>query len=116
MKKLSSCIARFLLGFLCFSACLYTGCSDSDYEIYTSIYGVILDDKTGEPLENASVVLSPSGVTKQTGVDGTYCFEHLDAQQYTLTAQKTGYQTNRKSVMAVSGERMEVNIQLHQIQ
>ena len=69
-----------------------------------------------EPLENVSVVLSPSGVTKQTGADGAYCFENLDVQQYTLTAQKKGYQTNRKSVMAVSGERMEVNIQLHQIQ
>lgn len=116
MKKLLFCIPGFLLlGISCLSVCFCTGCSDDD-EIAASLYGVISDYRTGEPLENASVVLSPSGVTKQTGVDGTYCFEHLDAQQYVLTAQKTGYQTSRKSVMAVRGERIEVNIQLHQIQ
>lgn len=106
---------RLLSGVMCLAASLCCGCSDDDYEIYTAIYGVISDRDTGEPLENVSVVLSPSGLTKQTGADGVYCFEGLDAQQYTLTAQKSGYQANRKVVTAISGERMEVNIQLSQI-
>lgn len=115
MRKLLSPAVR-LVGLGCLVACLCCGCSNNDYEIYTAIYGVISDRETGEPLENASVVLSPSGLTKQTGADGAYCFEGLDAQQYTLTAQKFGYQTNRKLITAISGERMEVNIQLSQIQ
>lgn len=115
MRKLVSLFFCFLLGLLCLTA-VCSSCSDNDYEIYTAIYGVISDRETGESLENVSVVLSPSGLTKQTGADGVYCFEGLDAQQYTLTAQKFGYQTNRKLVTAISGERMEVSIQLSQIQ
>ncbi|MDE6865210.1 MAG: carboxypeptidase-like regulatory domain-containing protein [Alistipes sp.] len=110
MKKL------FLLGILCFSVCLCAGCSDDD-EIATSIlYGVVRDDTAGKPIANATVVLSPGGATKTTGTDGVYCFEKLDVQQYTITAQKSGYQTNRKSVTAVAGERIEVNITLYEIQ
>lgn len=105
------------LGILCFAiSLLCTGCSDDDYEIYTSIYGVISDYETGEPIENANVVITPSGQVKQTGTDGVYSFENLDAQQqYTITVQRAGYQTNRKLVVAVSGERMEINISLTQI-
>lgn len=114
MRKFVSLFFCFLLGILCLTA-VCGSCSDNDYEIYTAIYGVVSDRETGEPLENASVVLSPSGLTKQTGADGVYCFENLDAQQYTLTAQKSGYQTNRKLIITISGERMEVNIQLSQI-
>lgn len=114
MRKFVSLFFCFLLGILCLTA-VCSSCSDDDYEIYTAIYGVVSDRETGEPLENASVVLSPSGLTKQTGADGAYCFENLDAQQYTLTAQKSGYQTNRKLFITISGERMEVDIQLSQI-
>lgn len=115
MRKFVSLSFCFSLGLLWLAA-ICGSCSDSDYEIYTAIHGVISDRETGKPLENASVVLSPSGLTKQTGADGVYCFEGLDALQYTLTAQKFGYQTNRKLVTAISGERMEVNIQLSKIQ
>ena len=115
MRKFLLSFPCFVLGLLCLSACFCIGCSGDDGEIYTTIYGVISDYETGEPLENASVVLSPSGLTKQTGADGVYCFENLDMPQYTITAQKAGYQANRKVVTAVCGEHMEINIQLTQI-
>ncbi len=95
---------------------LFSGCSSSDdYDIYATIRGRITDYVTGEPLTNASVVLSPSNQTKQTADDGVFVFEELDAQQYTLSVQKTGYQPNRKIVNALSGESVEVNIQLTKI-
>lgn len=89
------------------------GCSSSDdYEIFAKIQGVVTDYQTGEPLSNASVTLSPSGLSKQTDANGFYGFEELDAQQYTLTVQKSGYQPNRKTVTAISGETLQVDIQL----
>lgn len=93
-------------------ACLF-GCSSSDdYEVFTTIYGTITDSQTGIPLENASITLSPSGFSKQTDVNGYYRFDNLDAQQYTITVQRAGYQPNRKTVTAVSGETQQIDIQL----
>lgn len=89
------------------------GCSSSDdYEIFAKIQGVVTDYQTGESLANASVTLSPSGLSKQTDANGFYRFEELDAQQYTVTVQKSGYQPNRKTVTAISGEMLQVDIQL----
>lgn len=98
------------------SASCLCGCSDYDYEIYSSVYGTVSDYETGEPISNASVVLSPTNATKHTGTDGTFRFDELDAQQYTITFQKAGYQPNRKLVTAVSGESLEVNIHLKKIE
>lgn len=93
-------------------ACI-TGCSSSDdYEIFAKIQGTVTDYQTGAPLENASVILSPSGLSKQTDVNGNYQFGELDAQQYTITVQKSGYQPNRKTITAISGETQQVDIQL----
>ena len=100
------CMALFLL-----LVGIY-GCSEDDYEIFATIYGTVTDYQTGAPLENASIVLSPSGVTKQTDAGGNYRFEKLDVQQYVVTVQKTGYQPNRKTITAISGEALQVDIQL----
>lgn len=97
------------------SASFLCSCSKSEYDIYSSVYGIVTDNETGEPLENASVVLSPTNITKHTDADGRYRFDELDAQQYTITFQKAGYQPNRKLVTAISGESLEVNIHLKKI-
>lgn len=90
-----------------------SGCSGSDdYEVFTSIEGAVTDYDTGEPLDNAVVTLTPSGLSRQTDVAGYYKFEGIDAQQYTVTVQRSGYQPNRKIVMAVSGETQIVDVQL----
>lgn len=90
-----------------------TSCSSSDdYEIFAKIQGTVTDYQTGEPLSNASVTLSPSGLSQQTDVNGNYQFVDLDAQQYTITVQKSGYQPNRKTITAISGETQQVDIQL----
>ena len=91
-------------------------CTNPDYEIYSSVYGTVTDYDTGEPIFNVSAVLSPSNITKHTGADGVYRFDDLDAQQYTITFQKSGYQPNRKLVNAISGEELEVNIHLKKIE
>lgn len=94
----------------------FSGCAASDdWEIYATVHGTVTDYQTGEALSNAGVVLSPTNQTKQTGPDGAFRFEDLDAQQYTITVQKSGYQVNRKIVTAISGESVEAHIQLTKI-
>ena len=85
-------------------------CSKEEQDSFGSFYGVVSDVQTGDPLGNVTVTLSPSGVTKLTGTDGLFEFSELTPQQYTITVQKSGYQTNRKSVSAVAGESVQVNI------
>ena len=88
------------------------GCKKEYEATYASIYGIVNDSETGELIAVASVVLSPGGKTTTTGTDGRYEFKDLDPQQYTITVQKTGYQTNRKTVTAVVGESTEANVPL----
>lgn len=99
--------------FLVMSLAFVVSCSNTnDYDFFAKIQGIVTDYQTGEPLQNASVTLSPSGISMQTDADGFYRFEGLDIQQYTVTVQKTGYQPNRKTITALSGETHQVDIQL----
>ncbi|MDR1056790.1 MAG: carboxypeptidase-like regulatory domain-containing protein [Prevotellaceae bacterium] len=106
MKKIILLLSCVLL------AVIFNGCSKNQPDMYATLYGVITDHSTGEPIANASVVLSPGGKTKTTGNDGAFEFPDLNPAQYTITVQKTGYQTNRKTVTAVTGEKTEANIPL----
>ena len=106
MKKIAillSCV--FLLG-------TFSGCTKPEHDLFATLYGIVNDHETGDPIASASVVLSPGGKTITTGTDGRFEFLDLDAQQYTITVQKTGYQTNYKTVVAVASEKTEVNIPL----
>lgn len=108
MKKILGIIIASVLG-----AYLWTACEPVEYENYGSIYGVISDMETAEILPNAYVVLSPGGKTQVTGHDGRFEFPDLEIRQYTITVQKVGYSTNRKTINAVVGESVEANISLN---
>lgn len=56
-----------------------------------SIYGIVTDFATGEPVKNANVQLRPSGETSLTGSDGRYEFLDLKNGSYSITVSKTGY-------------------------
>lgn len=104
-------IGLFAVLFLLFIG--VSGCSGSDdFEVFSSIHGTVTDYQTGMPLENATVVLSPSGISQQTNLGGHYEFADLDVQQYTVTVQKAGYQPNRRTINVVSGKAQQVDIQL----
>ncbi|MDR0981749.1 MAG: carboxypeptidase-like regulatory domain-containing protein [Culturomica sp.] len=107
MKKLITVLGILLL------CAVFTFCSKTEHEQFSTIYGVVTDYDTSEPISGATVVLSPGGKTQTTGLDGSFEFVNLDPKQYTLTVQKSGYQTNNKSVKAVVDElRTEANITL----
>lgn len=79
-------------------------------EVFGAISGTVVDLETGEPIAGALVTLSPGGMNIYTGDDGRFEFLDLDARQYTVTAQKTGYITNRKTVMLVAGSVININL------
>ena len=106
MKKLFIC----LLASLCI-----TSCTKTEYNIFSTLCGTVYDHETGKPLSTVTLVLSPGGTSKITGNDGYFEFKELTPQQYTVTAQKDGYQTNRKNVTATTGEITEINITMQQI-
>lgn len=91
-----------------------SSCDDGlvDYDTFGSISGTVIDLDTGDPIQSATVTLSPSGKNTYTGYDGSFEFLDLDARQYTVTAQKTGYQTNRKTVTTIAGDNVNVSLTL----
>lgn len=91
---------------------LFIGCETRIIDITGTLSGTVVEMTTGDVIAGALVTLAPSGKNTYTGVDGFFEFQELDAQQYTLTVQATGYQTNRKTVSIVAGSTERVNITL----
>lgn len=89
---------------------VFLSCSKEEYDSFGTLYGVVSDVKTGEPLNNVTVTLSPGGSTILTGSNGQFEYVSLTPQQYTITVQKANYQTNRKDVTAIVGEKVQINI------
>ena len=88
-----------------------SSCSgDEEYNFYSTLYGTVSDSESGSPVGAATIVLSPGGKTTVSEVDGRYEFADLDVMQYTVTVQKSGYVTNRKTVTLVSGESVRADI------
>lgn len=89
-------------------------CSDDleDYNVLGTISGTVVDLDTSDPIQQATVTLSPGGVNTYTGHDGVFEFHDLDARQYTVTVQKSGYVTNRKTVTTIAGGVVDINLTL----
>lgn len=86
-------------------------CNPITYEIFSTIIGTVVDAKTMEPIEGAEVSLSPNhGNSKDTKSDGSFEFSNLEARQYTIVVQKPGYNSNKKTINAIAGEKVETII------
>ena len=70
-----------LLGILLICG-IYQACAP-DVELPGSIYGVVADKATGEPIKSAGVELSPGGLKTITGSEGQFEFTELDPGKYT---------------------------------
>ena len=103
MKRLSMCAV--LLALLAM-----VGCEPVTYDVFATVCGTVVDSETMEPIEGVSAILSPSSKNTMTTADGRFEFTELDAVQYTITVQKSGYSTNRKLVNAIAGETTDVTI------
>lgn len=103
----------YFIKFLTFISFFFLlGCDKQEYDIFSTIAGYVSDVESGEPLQSVTVTISPTGKSVLTGADGMFEFDDMDAQQYTVTAQKNGYITNRTRVTALAGETVTVNLTL----
>lgn len=94
---------------------IYQACVP-DVELPGSIYGVVADKATGEPIKSAGVELSPGGLKTITGSEGQFEFTELDPGKYTLLITKTGYIDGVSSTIEVkAGQQAKGDVQLEQI-
>ncbi|WP_346696685.1 carboxypeptidase-like regulatory domain-containing protein [Barnesiella viscericola] len=101
--------AVMLLMYLCQS------CANEDYNFFSVIHGRIVDEITGQPIENAHITLSPIIRSTVSDYNGQYSFDELDSGEYMIIVQKEGYYSNRQVANAISGESVVSDIFLKPI-
>ena len=97
-------------------ATLFAACSPVEYDHFSTITGTVIDMDNGEPVGNVEMTMTPGSHNKSTGSDGFFQFSDVEAQQYTLTAQKAGYKVDRKTVNAIAGETVNVSFSIKKTQ
>ncbi len=103
-----------ILSFLLFT--LFGGCTEEKEVIkYGSIAGVVYDESVGEPIPVVKLELTPSGKTAVTGSDGSFSFINIETKDYTIKADKKGYQSGSNVVSVVAGTTTECNLTLMRI-
>ncbi len=101
MKKLL--LSLFAICALCFG---FSSCQpepETPEKKTGSIYGVVSNSKTGEPIQGVSVTLSPSNLTTVTGYDGHYEFVKVEAGQYKIYCQADGFEPNYQPITVKEG-------------
>ena len=68
-------------------------CSEEEVSVFGNIYGTITDSKSGEPVRNAEVIISPGNKTTVSGSDGHFEFNNLEAGQYKIGVNANCFST-----------------------
>lgn len=87
-------------------------CQEDAIDTTGAIYGKVTDSESGEVLQDVTITLTPGGLSRTTGSEGTYEFIELESQQYQVQAQKDGYVTNSKSVRVLVGQAASGDMRL----
>ncbi|MDE7135414.1 MAG: carboxypeptidase-like regulatory domain-containing protein, partial [Muribaculaceae bacterium] len=100
---------------------MVAGC-DKDFTLIDdtkegSIFGVVTDFATGEPVQNANVQLRPGGETTLTGLDGTYEFLDIPDGRYSITVSKAEYTDliDDYIIDVKSGRRVRRDVQIKKL-
>ena len=92
------------------------GCKDKELvdSGQGSIYGIVTDFATGEPVSNANVQLRPSGETTLTGSDGMYEFLDISDGSYSITISKAEYSdlVDDYVISVTNGRRIRRDVQI----
>ena len=113
MKKRIGSLLLAIVTFVCVTA----SCSDGyvDYDTYGSISGTVVEQGVG-PVQDAMVMLKPSGQKVYTGYDGSFEFLDLEGRQYNVWAQKDGYFSDNTTVTITAGGNVNVDLVLRKKQ
>lgn len=113
MKKLS------VILLLLIASLLYFSCEKKEETqvVLGSLYGVVTDKATGEPIKNAGVELKPTGLRAVTGNDGNYEFVEVKQGTYNLYVSKVGYKDSITNNIRINGDGKDkkVDIQLEKL-
>ena len=107
MQKTTLIFAIFLAVIL-----LWAGCKN---ETTGTLYGVVTDSRTGEPVTEANVELSSVGLQTLTGSDGWYQFSEVKSGEYKIVVTKSGYDSSEKSGILVEEGPVRCDLQLESI-
>lgn len=77
-----------------------------------TLYGVMTDAITGEPVSSAMIELQPSGIQTTTGTDGWYQFPEIEAGEYEMSVSKSGYEIYKQSDITVTNGPVRYDIKL----
>lgn len=91
---------------------LIISCTKDIVDTTGNLIGVISDSRSGTFLSGVSVALSPIGKTITTGVDGKYEFRDIESQEYSISASKSGYNADKKTVFVQAGNDTNLDFQL----
>lgn len=98
---------------ICLVLVIFVGCVKKDIPTTGAIHGLVKDSETAQPLAGCSVMLMPTGATTVTGTDGSFHFQDILPDTYSVEVSCHGYYTNKKSItVGVSDASMSVDILL----
>ena len=105
---------KLLFGAILIIAAFLVNCTSGGDEVsvFGDIYGTITDSKSGEPVRNAEVILSPGNKTTVSGSNGHYEFKTLEAGQYKVGVETDGYEYNSRQVTVVPGQNTVCDFRL----
>lgn len=102
----------FFFALLCGVIAFFSSCEPITYDTFATLLGSVVDATDGEPVDDADVSLMPGGRSDDTGSDGFFEFQNLEARKYTIQVMATGYKTETRDVTLVPGETFMVTIPL----
>lgn len=91
---------------------LAISCTKDIVDTTGNAVGVVSDSRSGTFLSGVSIDLSPTGKTITTGVDGKYEFRDIESQEYSISASKSGYKSDKKTVFVQAGNDTSLDFQL----
>jgi len=81
-------------------------------KIYTSVYGSVADDSTGEALFGASVYFVQTTIGVMTDAMGNFTIRTENPGNYELAVSMVGYKSQRKHVFLEKGKSYKLDVRL----
>lgn len=91
----------------------FVSCDPVTYDTFGSISGTIVDKSTSDPIKGAFITIAPKLKHTYTGSDGSFEIQNVEPDQYTLTIQADGYETDYCKVTVVAGAFERVFVALN---
>ena len=91
-------------------------CTQPVVEVFGSISGCVVNEDTGAAIGGAKVTITPTGSSQVTSTDGEFLFDNLDAQEYTISIKKDGFEDMSQKVSVKAGVSSSVQVALSPVQ